>query len=267
MSYIQKRETKNLGCYNIGICKIVCFIMIVIFYTASLCAQNIKPVFLVGEWPPFCSQKQENFGMLNEIVTAAFKEVGIEIEYEWMPWSGALELAKAGKEYCGSIGWAKDDYKLKHFNYSEDGLCQTIHGFLHRKDFKFDWETVDDLKGLTIGHTRGYTYMGVVADYKDKGIFNIELVDTDEINLTKLINKRIDLFDTNIIVSEHLLKSKFPAEQSMQITHHPKLTTDEYLYLIISKKYPESEFLLDQFNKGFSIIKQNGIYDKIVEKY
>jgi polar amino acid transport system substrate-binding protein len=37
--------------------------------------------------------------------------------------------------------------------------------------------------------------------------------------------------------------------------------------LLVSRMYPKAKIILDKFNKGLVIIKQNGEYDRIVQKY
>ncbi len=242
-------------------------VLLFFVFAISLYSLPDRVVFLIGEWSPFCSEDMESNGMLCEIVTAAYSEVGIETEFLWMTWIGAIENSKFSSKYAGSFGWYKEPYKQEYFFYSDQGLYKNMHAFFHRKDFDFKWNDVNDLKGLTIGHTRGYSYLKVMREaLKNEGI-SIEIAEDDSTNLKKLYGKRIDLFDCDVLVADKLLGSCFSKDDRKKIVYNPKLITNEYVYLLISKKFPDAEYLIAKFNEGYRKIIENGEYQKIVDKY
>ena len=96
---------------------------------------------------------------------------------------------------------------------------------------------------------------------KSRGFNNISSVPDDQLNVKKLMKKRIDLW----IVGEYqgLIKAKRHG-----VSHKLKKVfnvKDTQLYIAFSKDV--SDKIVDRWQKELDILKQNGIYQKILDKY
>ncbi|MCP4104420.1 MAG: amino acid ABC transporter substrate-binding protein [Desulfobacteraceae bacterium] len=217
-----------------------------------------------GEWIPYSSSDIKHNGVLCRITTEAFALEGIKVQWGFFPWGRASELAKKGL-WDGSIFWYHTPERAKHFIYS-DQIGSQSNVFFHLKTYKFDWKTIDDLKGIKIGSTIGYSYGKAFDDADKKGELNNERVPSDEMNFRKLFAGRIQVFPMQMDIAYDLLNRKFASEVQL-VTYHPKLLNDLPVYLILSKnKTEQSNRIVKLFNKGLKQIKESGKYDKYFEE-
>ncbi len=239
--------------------------IIVLLLSTVLFAQNTL-TFTIGEWAPYSSKTLDGYGIMPEIVTAAFKEVGIEVKYQWMPWNRALEIVKSDYNYDGTVGWGKTDERMKHFVYSKNQIVSDKQVLFHRKDYKFSWSNkAKDLMGKKVGHTRGYANMGALKTAVEKGLV-MDIADSDLINFKKLVNGRIDLFDCNLYVGRDIINNKLTPQEGELLTYKQEVLSDSPLMLLVSKSHPKADYIIKKFDEGMEIIKENGVYEKIVKK-
>jgi polar amino acid transport system substrate-binding protein len=229
-------------------------IIIITLFSTYTYAEKVK--LTNGEWAPFTSEKLFGHGLASHIVTEAFAQEDIEVEWGFMNWKRAFEWAKTG-EWDGSIVWAKSPEREEYFIYS-DPVIRTLNVFSYLKSKPFDWKEVEDLRGLIMGFTRGYNYGGYVTEAVDKNIVTTSYVDNDISNLQMLLAGRIDIFPIEMHVGRDLVNSKF-ADQAHLIAFHEKIATNSRpLYLIIPKKGNNPEKLRNRFNSGLKKITDSG---------
>jgi polar amino acid transport system substrate-binding protein len=159
-----------------------------------------------------------------------------------------------------AIGGCKKGFLLS------DPVVKTSNVYFHLKSNKFDWKTVEDLKGLRIGVTRGYDYgLEFMTALKLKKI-ETSVVTSDEQNFGMLLLGRIDIFPNNPIVGYSQIKNNFSPDQANLFTHHPKVFELSTLHLIISKKSKSSLLFLEKFNSGLKKLKDNGRHEQILKE-
>ncbi|MBF0287039.1 MAG: transporter substrate-binding domain-containing protein [SAR324 cluster bacterium] len=201
-----------------------------------------------GEWPPYHSQEREQHNIGNQIVTKAFALVGIEVKYGFFGWKRAYDQAKSGR-WDGSSAWRYIQERENDFYYS-DSIYEGNMVFFHLKNFPFDWESVSDLKRIRIGATRPYSY-GEAFDAAAKARqIKVQWTNSDKLNFKKLLKGKIQLFPNQKNVGYYQLKQLFIPKVVQQITHHPRAITKYPLYLILSKKNPDNQYLIELFNRG-----------------
>ena len=71
-----------------------------------------------GEWQPFLSKDAPHSGFASHIVTEAFAQVGVEVEYGFFLWARSMKLAKEGR-WDGTIVWGESEERLRNFYFSE----------------------------------------------------------------------------------------------------------------------------------------------------
>ncbi len=237
-------------------------VSIVLFFSlfVSLFAETIR--ITNGEWEPFMSEYSVHYGINSHIVSEAFNLEGIQIIWGFFPWKRAYVLAKQGKKWDASATWwpakeTKESFLICH------PVSITSFVFFHRKDYKFDWDTIEDLEGLRIGGTLEYDYgEEFMVAMKEKRI-KVQLVSTDEFNYKKIILNRIDIFPNDPVVGHAQIRSSLPPDQAKLITHHPKEFEKSTLHLIISKKCKDAQFFLEKFNSGYTKLKESGKLDQM----
>ena len=153
-------------------------------------------------------------------------------------------------------------YKIrsKHFIYS-DTVFESKGVFFYLKEHPFDWNTLEDLKGKTIGAVSGYSNGKTIDEAEKSGILMLEKVPLEQNNFKKLLTKRIELFTSDLDVGYRILNLHFKPEEIQRITHHPKSHYTQSMHLLLSKKVNHNQILMKNFNKGLIRLKASGKYD------
>lgn len=234
-------------------------VLLLVLLSSQVCARETVRL-TNGEWPPYLSKELEGFGVASRIVTEAFANVGIKVEYGFFPWARAYEIAKTGK-WDGSVVWSYSDEREKYFYFSKPVVIRKMV-FFHMKDYAFDWKTMQDLKGIPIGATLRYHYGTAFEEAEKSGLITVIRLPYDELNLRKLYHGRIKLFVGDELVTPTMIAKHFTLEQRSRFTHHPKPLDVGGYHLILSKKVPENRNLIVLFNKGLEQIRKSGMLDR-----
>ena len=217
-----------------------------------------------GEWPPFTSEKLAHKGPLSRIVTEAFAQEGIQVEYGYFPWKRAYDYAKTAK-WDGSVGWAPTPKHQQDFHMSTP-VIMVDKGLFHLKNTPFDWVRIDDLKRWRVGAAAGYSY----GDEWDKAVKDgrlaVEEVTVDEQNIRKLLLNRIDVIAMEVDVANHLIKTRLSPEEAAMIQQHPRLIMQTPICLALSRQSERSPDLLVRFNRGLQRLKASGAYDRYLQE-
>ncbi len=221
-----------------------------------------------GEYPPYTSQGFKEYGYWSKLVSDAFKEEGITVEYGFFPWKRALESAKAGA-IDGVIGFSKTSERELSFIYPESSLGDGRVVFYHNKDLKFAWKDVKELEKFSIGGMRGYaTYEEMIALNKEGSKLNL-LEATDEQQVFKLVlARRVDLFPAVEEVGNYILLKHFTQGERDRITYHQKPWKVKPIYVIFPKaKQAQSHRLLKLFEAGLKKLKDSGKYQVLQKEF
>lgn len=184
-------------------------IFIYLFMHNQLCFSkdkiSLKIVGNENKAPKISLINGEPRGTLVEILHYLESKSDFEFEIKLYPWKRAYETAKVGG--AGIIGLSMTKERLEIFDYSEpiyhdEVVLVVIEGR------EFDFKTIEDLRGKTVGGTRGASY-GDEYDYGVKNIFSLDTAGTYQQKLLKLLNGHLDAvvispgrYALNIIVAE-----------------------------------------------------------------
>lgn len=227
-------------------------------------SKSVKIPIATGELAPYCSERIDGKGLLPEIITAAFKEAGMEADLQFYPWARSEEMV-----YAGDV-WAVFPYYLtpeasKHCTYSDELIISNVEYFYFdggKIKGNIDFKDPAELKKYTFGSIPGYAYVPRLKEYHMTTEY---AQNVDE--LTQMLgNKRVDLMLEDTMIARYTIKKYFPEEAKKFKTFNKKWSQDSF-YLAASNKYPDSKKILEKFNAGLKAIKANGVYDQIVRKY
>jgi polar amino acid transport system substrate-binding protein len=241
-------------------------ILIILILQSLLLFSNPKDVFIAtGEYPPYTSSEYKNYGFCAEICTEAFKAVGINTKYVFFPWNRTENLLKNGKVFA-ALPYAKTDERSALYYFS-DPILDSKALFFYLKDNKkipdnFAWNSMNDFNPFIMGGLLGYWYV----DNFEKNKLNVVYSISDVANFSNLINRRVDFILITDQVGWHIIRKNFP-DHLNKIKTLPKPESNFPFHLMISKSYPDYKKLTTEFNRGLKIIKKNGTFAKISEKY
>lgn len=216
-----------------------------------------------GEWPPYLSKELKHYGVVSHIVTKAFELAGVEVKYDFFTWKRSFDQAKVGRR-DGTAVWFRSAEREKYF-YISDPVVDAQYVYFHLKSFPFDWNTIDDLKGMTIGGTKGYNYGDAFMNAEKLNIIKVQRTPKDELNFKKMLKDRIQIFPNDLDVGYDMLRKLFSPQKAALFTHHPKPVKSDPLHLLLSKKIKRNQSMIDLFNKGLTQLKKSGQYEQMLK--
>ncbi|WP_158999787.1 substrate-binding periplasmic protein [Pigmentibacter ruber] len=210
-----------------------------------------------------------------EIIRQALKLEGYNLELVFMPWARAMaESEKASDSIDGCMPKYYDEEVVSKFEFS-DPFFESQVGFIGNKknnkeiNYIYDKDdlnkTYDKLNNLSFGIVRGY--FNEEKFDKRNDLKKID-VTTDEMNMSNLINKKVDLIFIDNFVFKYLLRKNYklnisPADFTML---NPPIKVHN-LYIIFSKKAVDYKEKLKSFNLGMKKLSKQKKLGKIIREF
>jgi polar amino acid transport system substrate-binding protein len=224
-----------------------------------------KVVLVTGEWEPYTTEKAADKGFFTEIITAVFKEMGVEPQYVFYPWERCEKAVEKGEAWA-AFPYAYTPERAKVYWYSDNVTYAFTKFFYYKKNIKGEikFDKLEDLKSYKIGGVTGFFYKSA---FENAGL-NVDWSTKEEDTIHKLINGRIDLMPYGELVGWEIIKKNYPNEiNNFGVLKRPINADNGDLKLIVSKTYPNSQETLSKFNKALKDIHKNGVYQQILKKY
>lgn len=215
-----------------------------------------------GEWAPYLSESLPHYGAASHIVEEAFSAAGVNTRYQFYPWKRSYKLAREGV-VNGTPVWVYTEERAKDFLYTDVVIVDYEYLF-HLREKPLKWTTVDDLKGLIIGATL-HTVYPPLEDALARGILQIERGGNYDNLYNRLLNYRIDAIPQVSQVGRYYLRTTLSPDQRGRITYSKTVLQERRYHLILSKKHPDNAKYLKLFNQGLLLIRENGVYDRILK--
>lgn len=213
-----------------------------------------------GTWPPFINGNAKQPGIAVEIVTAAYRNQGYELQFETLPWLRALKSVQKNRIDIIPAIWFTEK-RAKQFSYSHSFLDNEVV-FIKRHNDPYEYSGLESLTGKKVGIIKGYGY-----DNTFLTATNFEKIDGYSllVNLKQLRSNRIDLALADKIVAKYTMQKSELSLTNFAFSSTPLSTYP--LHIAIGQTNPNAKRYLDIFNKGLDEIKRNGQLEKIVKKY
>jgi len=216
------------------------------------------------DYPPYeYQQGNEVKGIAVEIVREVFKRMGHNVKITVLPWKRSLDMVKKGNAAAIFTAY-KTAEREKFLDYSKEVLMPQRTALFVRKDSNITFDgDLGKLKNETIGTVIGVSY-GEKFDraVKSKKI-KPESVRVGELNLKKLINKRVNIAPSNEYGAFYILK-KLNALNKVKMLS--PVLQNVPSYIAFSKKR-NLTIIRDQFDKTIKKMKDDGTFDNILKKY
>ncbi len=241
--------------------KIVSISVIVYFSIVSLSMAKTFELY-TGEWAPYVSETMEGYGPTSIIIEKAVKASGHDISITFVPWKRAEVFAQKGK-VTASFPWSPYETFEKTCYTSSPIARQNMVFFYMKENLKsWDYTGLEDLKKYKVGGCPGYAYIEIL----EKAGISIDFANNIELSMKKLIGKRFDILPESLLVGKDAIQKVAPEKANLiGISQTPLYS--KTLHLMISKNHPDGKELYEAFEKGFAIINENGVYQKIINAY
>ena len=237
-------------------------VFVVLFANLALADQT---VLLVGDpWPPYVIGElgeDATSGVAVEIVKTIFSQIdGVMVRFPLVPWNRALREVEEGRS--DGIGMLLKTPEREAYMLYTVALVtgeNLIWSATGETADRFEWTSIEDLRGLRIGITQGYSY----GESLDRSFENGDVVavsaPTVEHLFELLANGRVDLALANDAVGYSLAR-KYP---QAGILASIRATNTETFYIGISRKSPAVN-LVPMINREIERLRADGSIDRIV---
>lgn len=217
-----------------------------------------------GNWPPYNGEDLFKGGCDSQVISETFALAGYEVEFGYFPWARSYALSKSG-EWDGTMAWDDTvEHRMDHWISAEPTSVQQWV-FFYKRGSDFDWNTLEDLKGKTIGVTTGYVYSDAFSELSNDEIKFLEST-SDEANFRMLIAGRIDAFPMEKEVGLTIIGEIFTSDEQSQIAYNEKPLSEFQSYLLLSKAISENEARMKQFDQAFFDLVESGRYAEIMNQ-
>ncbi len=221
---------------------------------------NEVVVAMDSAWPPFefIDENKKIVGFSVDLLNAIAKEAGFTVKFLNIAWDGIF-AGLINREYdaiASSVTITEARKKRMDFSDAYFNAGQTL---AMRKDKLGSVKSLSDLAGKKVGAQIGSQGAFLVQDHK-----SIKLKTYDEIGFAvdELANGTIDgIVADSPLISQYVLKNK---KYSNIFVIVGKPMTEEEYGIAVRKG---DDALRKKINEGLSVIKKNGMYEKIVKKW
>jgi polar amino acid transport system substrate-binding protein len=243
--------------------QILTVVVLVLFLLPAAAApgQGEELVAATGEWAPYVSQHLENRGFITQILSDAFSAMGVEVRFVFYPWRRCYESVVSHRVWA-AFPYSRTEERAEQVNFSDVVSYSVTKFFVYGPPDIEVYTGPASLKSYRIGGVIGYFYE---EDFRRQGL-TVDYASRESSAIEMLMKGRTDLLPLNELVGWRIIRNRFPQRMDRFRVLEPPYSKDP-LHLIVSKTYPGGDELLERFNRALQIVKNNYIYDGILERY
>ncbi|CAN2039576.1 polar amino acid transport system substrate-binding protein [Candidatus Magnetomoraceae bacterium gMMP-15] len=238
----------------------ITLIMITLIFWSSANVFAGKLVFAASIWPPYTmSENGQVSGLDIEIVRKLCNHLGLEAEFQLLPWKRALKYAENGKtDAILAPRYTKERAEFLYYTSESINIEKTVLISLKGSGIKITG--LDDLKGRVVGVVRGYTHNSEFDNYP--GIKKEEC--DDDVQLIKmLVRGRIPF-----AVSCDEGAVKYLCKQINVEVEVLYVLNESSSYIGFSRAIGEKgKILAEKFSQILRQLKEEGVVQKIENTY
>jgi len=231
--------------------------------TAPAAPAAPPPLHLVANyWEPYTGQDLPRQGLASEVVVAALRRAGYQVDITIMPWSRVLSTVYQHQADGVVAIWATSERRGKLL-FSDSYLSNQLF-ILHMPGQLGDASEFRQLSGARIGVGRDYEYSdGFLAQTN----FQRVPVDRTIQNLLKLTVGRIDGVLEDKLIAQYQIQANIDAHGALgniEFATAPMMTLP--LYLAINPRTPNASQIVARFNAALAGMRKDGTLDAILAR-
>lgn len=213
------------------------------------------------DWVPY--SMADGTGMANDLVRAAFKAVGIEVEFRVMPYSRLLKLVEWGELVAGfNVPLDREIQNL--YILGQTPLFEAVSFYYQSKGNPLKAKNRDELVnqeriGVVMGYGYGDHFLKLVEDRKVVK----EDARSEATNLKKMAAGRIDATILYDKTGGRLIR-ELELQDQVERTFINETTP---IFVAFSKMNEKSGYYAAKLDEGLAKIKESGEYEKILDSY
>lgn len=238
-----------------------CLPVVLVLAGGHATAGNIRLV--TGEFAPYSGENLPNGGMLTELVSGIFSQLGAEVSVAYLPWKRGYMETLSGK-FTATFPYSFSAERAEQMLYSAPLRSSSVHLFVHSAT-QFDYAELEDLRGARLCTALGYNLFPAIQEALAQQL--IELITVREMDscVRMMEERRAD----GIFLSEqtgwHLIDQVAGSRRHYRMLSKPLHEVREYL--LVSKTYPGAAELLQQFNQALQQRIASGDYQRLADRH
>ena len=237
-------------------------VVIIFVLTTATSSSQTRPLVIAVEDGAAPWSRADGTGYANDVVTAAFKAVGVDVQLRVVPYARCKRMAENG-DVAGCLSMSPAPEFNGRIALSAKPLFICRAGYFYNVAKPPGVKRQEDLPARTIvGTVIGYEYPTAFERLVENGTIIREESPSEEINLQKLARGRVDL----ALLTYNRVKSPVWLIATAQVNGRVRPTFTSGLlnsYIGFSTKHPAGLPALQQFNKGYRLITVNGTLKRI----
>ncbi len=231
-----------------------------LFTCLSLAAYGEKLRIVTEPWAPYVFENRGAMqGLDFEATVIVFQRLGVEVQWQFLPWKRCLAMLDQGQA-DGALDIFHSHERDALLLYPSEPLSEVEFTLFYANERPHPAQTLDDLRGLTVGTSPGYLYG---APFSDSPLFNREAAPSHEANFGKLMLGRIDLVITDRRVGQHVIKAMGLAGK---VSQTPLVVSRQQQFLAV-RRGAGMDLLVQRFAAELKRFKQEPAYAALSAKY
>jgi polar amino acid transport system substrate-binding protein len=225
------------------------------FFTAcNVYAYPQKIVIATLEYPPFIySDNNQAKGPIVDKVIYIFDQLGVDVTIKIYPITRGLLMVKNG-EVDAYFSLKKTPEREKELLFTNEPIIQQPFVFFINKNSKINWNgSIEDINKYRFGIVSNTSYGTVFDKYLNNGVItNIDMAQTFELNIKKLIAGRVDIIINSYDVGQSII-NKLSADNEIIALSPPIEIINSFLAFTKAKDY---SLLANQYDNLLSKINE-----------
>lgn len=226
----------------------------------SLRAHGESLRIVTEPWAPYVYlQDGKPTGIDYEITARVFKRLGIDVDWQFLPWRRCLMMLDEGQA-DGALDIFESAERDSQLLYPNEPLSQVEFVLFQAKARPHAFSSLNDLRGLKVGISPGFLYG---QEFRESPLFERETAPTLEANLGKLLLGRVDLVITDRRVGRYALKE---LGLEGQVDELPIVVSRDKQYLAV-RRNAGMDLLVQRFAAELRRFKQEPAYAELIARY
>lgn len=211
-------------------------------------------------WPPYIDENLPLGGVSVQIADAALRTQGYTVKNRILPWARAIEETKQARvDLIVDAWWSQK--RSEQFAFSRPYINGPVK-FIKRKGDDFHYSDLTSLTGKSLVLVRDYAYGDELLNAKNYTRYEAHNFMQ---GIQMLVRNRVDLSIENELVARTRIAQEAP-ELLHKIEFAQEPLSDNYVFLMASYKHPKHVEIIGAFNRGLTIILENGTYQRILKE-
>lgn len=231
-----------------------------LFSSQVIAATKTQLVLCGTTWGKLSGHDLPNKGFVPDLVMRVLRHAGYEVKYEITPWPRCVAGVKNLTYDILASAWHGKNFDAD-FDYMDDILIDTIN-FIVLKNSPISAGTMQSFYGHSVGIVRDVSGIEDIITGHDK-IKVTRVASLDKLP-RMLIGKRFTAIVSDPVSLNEVMKVQGLSAEHQLVALQPPLKMNIQAPLI-SKKHPNKDQIISDFNKSFRKLASKEFYDELIK--